>query len=363
VVSAESTASGCPDPAGRRPPIGPALIEFRLDDPDHRLIAARLWQEVGVRGDLLDLHWQGGAWQCRLLRPAVMRMEYRFDVTHADGTRESVLDPGNPHRVASAFGDRSVVTFPGYAPASWVTGSTASGRWQECHVPTPSLGRPVQARVWAPAGLANSEPAPLLVIHDGPEFEALASVSRYLSAAVRAGTIPALRAALLAPGHRDQWYAASAVYALALAGTVLPTLRERWPTTRVIGMGTSLGALAWMHAHRLHPDLVDGLFLQSGSFFHPDLDPQEGWFSGFAAISTFVTALHDGQVPGRPVPVAMTCGSVEENLANNRLIAHSLTRQGYPVSLREVPDAHNFTAWRDAFDPDLADLIVQVSRP
>lgn len=363
MTSAESGASGRPDPAGQQPPIGSVIVEFRLDDPEHRLIAVRLWQEVGVRGDLLDLHWQAGAWRCRLPRPAVMRMEYRFEVTLADGTRESVLDPGNPRRVASAFGDRSVVTFPGYVPASWVMDSTASGRWQECQVRTLSLGLPVQARVWTPAGLADSQPAPLLVIHDGPDFEALASVTRYLSAAVRAGSIPLLRAALLAPGNRDEWYAANPGYALALAGTVLPALRERWPTTRIVGMGTSLGALAWLHAHRLHGDLVDGLFLQSGSFFHPELDPQERWFSGFAAISTFVTALHEGQLPGRPVPVAMTCGSVEENLANNRLIARSLARQGYPVRFSEVPDAHNFTAWRDAFDPHLADLIAQVLRP
>jgi enterochelin esterase family protein len=344
-------------------------MDLSLDDPDRRLAAVRLWQEVGIRGDLLDLHWDGGTWRIRLPWPDVWRMEYRFEVTHVDGKRESILDPGNPDRVPSAFGDRSVVTFPGYRPPSWLTASSPSGSWAEYDVATPFLDAPVHARVWGPTGLGASQPAPLLLVHDGPEYEALASLSRFLSASVQAGTVPPLRAALLAPGHRDQWYSASPGYAMALSGTVLPTLRERIPTTWVVGMGTSLGALSWLHAHRLHPGIVDGLFLQSGSFLHPDLDPQERWFSGFTAISAFVMAVHDGTQrtsaaypSGSPVPVAMTCGRVEENLANNRLMARSLALQGYPVTFREVPDAHNFTAWRDALDPDLADLLVRVSR-
>jgi enterochelin esterase family protein len=34
-----------------------------------------------------------------------------------------------------------------------------------------------------------------------------------------------------------------------------------------------------------------------------------------------------------------------------------LARQGYPAVLHEVPDMHNYTAWRDAFDPFLPQLL------
>ena len=58
-----------------------------------------------------------------------------------------------------------------------------------------------------------------------------------------------------------------------------------------------------------------------------------------------------------PVPVTMTCGALEENLANNEAMAATLAGLGYPVTLRQVPDVHNYTAWRDCLDPDLTGLL------
>jgi enterochelin esterase-like enzyme len=42
---------------------------------------------------------------------------------------------------------------------------------------------------------------------------------------------------------------------------------------------------------------------------------------------------------------------------NNRLMAQGLRAGGYPVAWHEVPDMHNYTAWRDAFDPYLTRLL------
>jgi enterochelin esterase family protein len=57
----------------------------------------------------------------------------------------------------------------------------------------------------------------------------------------------------------------------------------------------------------------------------------------------------------------MTCGTIEENLANNRIMARALAAQGYDASLHEVRDVHNYTAWRDAFDPWLTELLQRVA--
>ena len=62
------------------------------------------------------------------------------------------------------------------------------------------------------------------------------------------------------------------------------------------------------------------------------------------------------------MPVVLTCGAIEENLANNRLVEQSLRARGYPAELAEVPDMHNYTAWRDAFHPHLTRLVGQVCR-
>jgi enterochelin esterase family protein len=55
----------------------------------------------------------------------------------------------------------------------------------------------------------------------------------------------------------------------------------------------------------------------------------------------------------------MTCGTGEENLANNRVARDALVAQGYEVRLRENHDAHNWVGWRDAFDPSLAELVAK----
>ena len=61
------------------------------------------------------------------------------------------------------------------------------------------------------------------------------------------------------------------------------------------------------------------------------------------------------------MPTVLTCGAGEENVHNNRLMAAALAAQGYPATLHEVAGGHDFTAWRDAFDPHLTRLLGRVS--
>ena len=41
-------------------------------------------------------------------------------------------------------------------------------------------------------------------------------------------------------------------------------------------------------------------------------------------------------------------------------MAEVLHRQGYRAGLAELPDVHNYVAWRDAFDPHLTGLLSEV---
>src|SRR5699024_11177609 len=123
--------------------------------------------------------------------------------------------------------------------------------------------------------------------------------------------------------------------------------------------GASLGALAMLHAQRREPGCFAGLFLQSGSFFQPRLDAQESGFRRFRRITRFVRqVVRDGHGPA--VPVAMTCGAAEENLANNRGMAHALRGQGYDVSFTENRGGHDWAAWRTTFEPHLTTLLRRV---
>jgi enterochelin esterase-like enzyme len=346
-----------PTPQAPAPTVEDSSIAFAFRDTEHRLAGVSLWQEVRIPTDQLDFGWAGGSWTLRVARPAVDRMEYLLELQHADGGHELITDPANPRRVPGAFGDKSVIEFTGYRAPWWVGQQAPAGRTTPLALPARSVLDKVVGRLWSPADVDDDAPLPLLVAHDGPEYDELAGLTSYLSVLVDAGRIPPLRAALLAPGPRDDWYSANGAYTRALGLAVLPALRARVATTRVVGMGASLGALAMLHAHRRHSGLFDALFLQSGSFFHPRYDAHERRFPYYKRVIHSVDSVLRATGHRDPVPCVLTCGSIEENVANNRIMARALAAQGYRLALHEVRDVHNYVAWRDAFDPHLTALL------
>jgi enterochelin esterase family protein len=329
-------------------------LEFRLGDVDRHLAAVRLACHVDLPRQHLDFDYVEAerAWRLRLPRPELWRLEYLFEIRHPDGRTELVPDPDNPRRVGGAFGDKSVLECPGYREPEWLGKPARPGSWQELSVPAPPLRSAVAVRIWSPAAPTDR----ILVAHDGPEYDRLAALAHYSAAA----DVPAHHLVLLAPGERNEWYSANPAYAWALVADVLPWLYALLGPGSTVGMGASLGGLAMLHAHRRYPGAFDGLFLQSGSFFQPRFDRHESGFGRYLRIVRFVGRVSRAAAAPRPVPTALTCGLVEENRHNNREMARTLAGQGYPVTLDEVPDGHNYTAWRDSLDPALTRLLQRV---
>lgn len=338
------------------------MVRFEVPDPARELAAVRLMTDVPIPASQRDFAYTTDRWELTPGRPPVDRIEYLLEVRSNDGGSQIVTDPHNPVQAPGAFGPKSVLELDGYTAPAWLGTDPEPGASDDLEVPARQLDTPVQVRLWSPADAPDDEPLPLLLAHDGPEFDSLASLTRYLGAGVAGAWLPRLRAALLAPGPRDRWYSADPGYARALRQAVIPAVTARVATKARIGMGASLGGLAMLHAHCRYPDAFDALFLQSGSFFCPRFDGHERRFPYYRRITAFVSGVHRGRkLPGRPIPVTLTCGTIEENVASNRLMTATLTSHGYDASLHEVPDMHNYTAWRDALDPHLTHLLGQVS--
>ncbi len=329
-------------------------VALRLPDPEETYKAVRLSSDIG--GPLFER--EDDDWVLELDLPDVLRLEYKLEVTRADGGNEWIVDPGNPKRAPGAFGEKSVLELPGYSAPTWLEEDGVEGRFDEALVRGRGLGAHVAMRVWSPADVEPGRPLRMLLANDGPEYDALSQLTRFSAAKIAAGELPPHRVALLALGDRNQWYSASAAYARVLAHDIVPTLRDAYGIVGApAAMGASLGGLAMLHAQRRFPRAIGALFLQSGSFFMPRHDAQESGFVRYARITRFVReTLHDGQY-AIPVPTTITVGRAEENAHNNREMARALAAQGYDVSLEEVLDLHNYVGWRDAFDPHLTALL------
>jgi enterochelin esterase family protein len=299
--------------------------------------------------------WADGAWRVRFPRPDVDRLEYLLGI---DGS--FVPDPANPRRAPGPFGDKSVIEWPEYRPPAWLDSIADAGPVEHLEIRCRRLVARVQVLLYSTPDPPGAT-APLLVVHDGPEYAQYAALTRFLDAMSWEEQIPPLRAALVQPVDRDETLSASALYAAALTRELIPQLTRLAPHGRRIGIGASLGALAMLHAHRRHPKCFDGLLLQSGSFFRQRWDKHEAGFPRYARITRFVGTVLREQQAERPIPVALTCGTAEENLANNRAVAEALQRQGYPVWVGELRDAHNWICWRDGLDPHLPTLIEAVT--
>jgi enterochelin esterase-like enzyme len=332
------------------------LGTLRVDDPEERLAGVRLRCDLALADP--NFVREDGGWVLDLPDNGLARLEYQLELSDHDGDTVVVCDPGNLERAPGAFGEKSVLLAPGYRPPDWLEAPRVDGELDVLGVRV--LGRELPIGVWSP----GDGELPLLVAHDGPEYDELAALTRYAGAMIEAGRLPPFRVALLPPGDRNEWYSASAAYGRALCNRILPKLRDHVPVEGLpVGMGASLGGLAMLQAQRTWPGAFAGLFLQSASFFVPRFDRHESGFPRYARIVRFVRRVLRTETFDEPVPVSMTCGAEEENVYNNRLMASALVAQGYPAGLTEVPDMHNYTAWRDALDPSLTRLLADLWGP
>ena len=343
------------------PLVGTNEVTFRFTDPTRALSGVALAHELRrPRRVEFRRGRRRGTWELDFRLPDVNRMEYLLELTPRGHEPRLVPDPSNPLRAPGVFGEKSVVVLPSYDPPPWIDDDESPpGQVRGLDLRVRALGT-VQMLVWTPADADPQEPLPLLIAHDGPEYAELAGLIRYLDHVVSFGEVPPLRAALIQPVDRNEIYSASARYARAFAQELLPRLEEALPTdgTRPVLMGPSLGGLAALHAHWQH-GLAGGLFLQSSSFFRERWDKQESGFGRFGRITRFVGYVLNGRAAPPRVPVTITVGRGEENLANNQAVAKALEKQGWDVRFVAGRDAHNFTAWRDLFDRHLPDVMLR----
>ena len=195
---------------------------------------------------------------------------------------------------------------------------------------------------------------PLLLVHDGAEYDQLASLTTLLrrprrrrraAAAPRRAARPVhprrvvLRVAAVPAHHRRR-----------RPGPAGERYAVRGP---VVVMGASLGGLTALLA-ACSPGRGSAAVYSPVGVVLPGAPRRLGRAARLPLLSADLAAragVLDMRHAEHPLRIGMRAGQLEENAANNRDMAAALRRAGHDVTLREVPDLHNYTAWRDALDP------------
>jgi enterochelin esterase family protein len=330
-------------------------VVVRYADPEHTATSVSVWAHLRI-GETSMREIDGG-WEVRLTDLPVDRLEYLVDV---DGDLRP--DPSNPRVTPGPFGDHSWIPLPAYREPAWLEVEPCAGERTTLTLSRTGAGR-IDCEVWSPAGIPADHPLPVLLSHDGPEMDAYGRLTAYAGAMIASEALPPFRVALVSPGpRRNKRYAANPAYSRALTNRLVPALTETVATrARPVLIGQSLGALAALHAAWTSPVTFGGLFLQSGSFFTPDLDPQESGFEFWPEVTGFVASVRASTqaAPNAP-PTTLTCGTAEENHANNLALRDHLAAVGVATAWGEARDGHTWTCWRDTLDPHLTRLLSKV---
>lgn len=272
----------------------------------------------------------------RLKFPKAARLEYKLV---ADG--EWILDPLNPNKNDNGVGGlNSYFTGPDYRPSVYSSGrDELRGRIEQLAVPGDDK-RKVQ--VYLPPGYGQgSARYPVLYAQDGTDSIKLGRAAETADRMISEGKLDPFIIVFVDPIDRMKEYWADDRFADWMARTLVPLVDSRYRTraerdARALS-GASLGGTISVWTALRHPETFARVAGFSTAF-------QIDEYRVLASLSKL-----DGEARRRnPLRFYLDAGRYEPLILEaSRRANITLRARGYPVTYREAPVGHNYTAWRD----------------
>jgi enterochelin esterase family protein len=272
----------------------------------------------------------------RLKFPKSARLEYKLV---ADG--EWILDPLNPNKNDNGVGgSNSYFTGPDYRPPAYSSGrDELRGRLERLAIPGDDK-RKVQ--VYLPPGYDSSAARyPVLYAQDGTQSVELGRAAETADRMISEGKIEPFVIVFIDPFDRMKEYWADDRFADWMARTLVPLVDSRYRTratreARALS-GASLGGTISVWTALRHPETFARVAGFSTAF-------QVDEYRVLASLSRL-----DADARRRnPLRFYLDAGRYEPLILDASRRANILLRaRGYPVTYREAPAGHNYTAWRD----------------
>jgi enterochelin esterase family protein len=288
-------------------------------------------------------------WYLELPLPDGARLEYKLEVQR-DHHADWVNDPLNPLTSSNPFGTNSVCRGYGYQLPDFakVRDATPTGSFADIWVES-RLGGERKITMYTPPDFDSSKSYPLVFVHDGGDYLTYGSMALVLDNLIDREAIPPVLAAFSWPGDRLHEYSANDDQARFVVEEALPRIESDYRPANKVVMGASLGAVAALHVAWRHPQVFDGLILQSGTFAQT-----RGWGSAQHLLGPIAELLHRLQPSKLPRRIFLSCGTYERMIGENRFMAHRLERAGLAVKYVESRDGHTWEAWRDRLQEGLS---------
>jgi glucoamylase len=285
---------------------------------------------------LREAQGDAGVKYIRLKFPAGARLEYKLV---ADG--EWILDPLNPNRNNSGVGGfNSYFTGPDYRPPAYSSGrDELRGRIERLAVPGDEK-RKVQ--VYLPPGYTEgSARYPVLYMQDGSQSVELGRAAETADRMITEGKVEPFIIVFVDPIDRMKEYWADDRFADWMAGTLVTLVDSRYRTraardARALS-GASLGGTISVWTALRHPETFARVAGLSTAF---QID-EERVLASLYRLDTEARRKY-------PLRFYLDAGRYEPAILNpSRRANITLRARGYPVTYREAPVGHNYTAWRD----------------
>lgn len=282
--------------------------------------------------------------------PRTARVEYKLEVVR-NGHGRWTQDPLNPRRAYDPFGSNSVCPAGSYREPDWIHPDPASrkGAVHEKRFHSKVWGGERRYQVYVPAEARTGKQYPLLIVHDGQDFQHYASLVTVLDNLIHRHEVAPLLVCFTSGVQRNQEYAANPKQAEYLAHELWPHVVHHFPVLTEPEfnglMGASFGAVSSLFAAVQNPGIWGRLCLLSGSFAFTDIGEHERG-PMWDPIVQFVNRFRE-RPPQLDAQVYLACGTFESLIYYNRSLLPVLQGAAQAVRYGEAPDGHNWINWRD----------------
>lgn len=331
------------------PLVEPGSLTFLWFGDAQRIELLR-WIHAGIDRHAFSRIPASDVWYLRLPVEDGGRFEYKLNIVRDDG-EDWVLDPLNPYRAGDPFGENSVAQTYGYSQPAWTVDQGAPrGRMETLAVKSAVFGHRRDESVYLPHGYDRHRPHPLVIVHDGSDYDDFAALTVSIDNLIVEGAIPPFITVLIDSQDRMGEYPRGRRHARYVVRELLPAIEADYAVStdhrsRVL-LGASLGAVAALSTAYRYPGTFGGLVLKSGSFVLDRRKLRSRPHPVFEHTARLVDALK--RAPGlTDVRAFVSTGELEGLASDNKALADILEERGIEVLFQSSWDGHHWHNWRD----------------